>query len=225
MTDIPNILPESRADTILRLPTNGKLATPSIDTTCNPRLHRPTVPADTTRLCFRPDTTLAIAAGFASNRRVMIQEYGTAGRPISSQVAARLTPTVRINLYAHSAARPRRRDASCSDGHRSRSSARGCCRGAAPVALVFDNMTPAPRRAVRIHGARNRRQLTLPTRNRVIRPTRVPLFATTTRSLATRQALLARSTQPGQPTAGTSSRRQLSAAATERRSSSPVWRI
>lgn len=52
---------------------------------------------------FDPDTTLAILAGFAHNRRVMVQGYhGTGKSTHIEQVAARLKwPCVRINLDAH----------------------------------------------------------------------------------------------------------------------------
>lgn len=52
---------------------------------------------------FDPDTTLAILAGFAFNRRVMVQGYhGTGKSTHIEQVAARLKwPCVRINLDAH----------------------------------------------------------------------------------------------------------------------------
>ena len=52
---------------------------------------------------FDPDTTLAILAGFAYNRRVMVQGYhGTGKSTHIEQVAARLNwPCVRINLDAH----------------------------------------------------------------------------------------------------------------------------
>ncbi|AKH42062.1 cobaltochelatase CobS [Altererythrobacter atlanticus] len=52
---------------------------------------------------FEPDTTLAILAGFAFNRRVMVQGYhGTGKSTHIEQVAARLNwPCVRINLDAH----------------------------------------------------------------------------------------------------------------------------
>lgn len=52
---------------------------------------------------FDPDTTLAILAGFAHNRRVMIQGYhGTGKSTHIEQVAARLNwPSIRINLDAH----------------------------------------------------------------------------------------------------------------------------
>ena len=54
---------------------------------------------------FDPDTTLAILAGFAYNRRVMIQGYhGTGKSTHIEQVGARLNwPTVRVNLTAISA--------------------------------------------------------------------------------------------------------------------------
>ena len=52
---------------------------------------------------FDPDTTLAILAGFAYNRRVMIQGYhGTGKSTHIEQVAARLNwPSVRVNLDSH----------------------------------------------------------------------------------------------------------------------------
>jgi cobaltochelatase CobS len=52
---------------------------------------------------FDPDTTLAILAGFAYNRRVMVQGYhGTGKSTHIEQVAARLNwPCIRINLDAH----------------------------------------------------------------------------------------------------------------------------
>src|SRR5207248_8364978 len=52
---------------------------------------------------FDRDTTLAILAGFAFNRRVMIQGYhGTGKSTHVEQVAARLNwPLIRINLDSH----------------------------------------------------------------------------------------------------------------------------
>jgi cobaltochelatase CobS len=52
---------------------------------------------------FDPDTTLAILAGFAHNRRVMVQGYhGTGKSTHIEQVAARLGwPSIRVNLDAH----------------------------------------------------------------------------------------------------------------------------
>jgi len=61
------------------------------------------VPDFDTTYRFDPDTTLAILAGFAFNRRVMIQGYhGTGKSTHIEQVAARLNwPTVRVNLDSH----------------------------------------------------------------------------------------------------------------------------
>ncbi len=52
---------------------------------------------------FDPDTTLAILAGFAHNRRVMIQGYhGTGKSTHLEQVAGRLNwPCIRVNLDSH----------------------------------------------------------------------------------------------------------------------------
>jgi cobaltochelatase CobS len=52
---------------------------------------------------FDPQTTLAICAGFAHNRRVMIQGYhGTGKSTHIEQVAARLNwPMIRVNLDSH----------------------------------------------------------------------------------------------------------------------------
>ena len=52
---------------------------------------------------FDPETTLAILAGFAFNRRVMIQGYhGTGKSTHIEQVAARLNwPCIRVNLDSH----------------------------------------------------------------------------------------------------------------------------
>ena len=53
--------------------------------------------------CFDRETTLAILAGFAYNRRVMIQGYhGTGKSTHIEQVAARLNwPCIRVNLDSH----------------------------------------------------------------------------------------------------------------------------
>ncbi|MBT4905579.1 MAG: AAA domain-containing protein, partial [Rhodospirillaceae bacterium] len=61
------------------------------------------VPALDESYRFDHDTTLAILAGFAHNRRVMIQGYhGTGKSTHIEQVAARLNwPTVRVNLDSH----------------------------------------------------------------------------------------------------------------------------
>lgn len=61
------------------------------------------VPEVDSTYVFDRDTTLAILAGFAHNRRVMIQGYhGTGKSTHIEQVAARLNwPTIRINLDSH----------------------------------------------------------------------------------------------------------------------------
>jgi cobaltochelatase CobS len=61
------------------------------------------VPAIDEAYIFDPQTTLAILAGFAFNRRVMIQGYhGTGKSTHIEQVAARLNwPCVRVNLDSH----------------------------------------------------------------------------------------------------------------------------
>ncbi|SDX44780.1 cobaltochelatase CobS subunit [Roseicitreum antarcticum] len=61
------------------------------------------VPAADPTYKFDPDTTLAILAGFAYNRRVMIQGYhGTGKSSHIEQVANRLNwPCVRVNLDSH----------------------------------------------------------------------------------------------------------------------------
>ncbi|MCE2426326.1 MAG: AAA family ATPase, partial [Pseudomonadales bacterium] len=52
---------------------------------------------------FDPDTTMAILAGFAHNKRVMIQGYhGTGKSTHIEQVSARLNwPCIRVNLDSH----------------------------------------------------------------------------------------------------------------------------
>jgi cobaltochelatase CobS len=61
------------------------------------------VPDADANYVFDPDTTLAILAGFAFNRRVMVQGYhGTGKSTHIEQIAARLNwPLIRINLDAH----------------------------------------------------------------------------------------------------------------------------
>jgi cobaltochelatase CobS len=61
------------------------------------------VPAIDPTYKFDPDTTMAILAGFAYNRRVMVQGYhGTGKSTHIEQVAARLNwPCVRVNLDSH----------------------------------------------------------------------------------------------------------------------------
>jgi cobaltochelatase CobS len=66
----------------------------------NPSEHVPVYDPD---YLFDHDTTLAILAGFAHNRRVMIQGYhGTGKSTHIEQVAARLNwPCIRVNLDSH----------------------------------------------------------------------------------------------------------------------------
>ena len=61
------------------------------------------VPEIDSNYVFDADTTLAILAGFAHNRRVMVQGYhGTGKSTHIEQVAARLNwPSIRVNLDAH----------------------------------------------------------------------------------------------------------------------------
>ena len=61
------------------------------------------VPAIDTHYHFDPDTTIALLAGFAYNRRVMVQGFhGTGKSTHIEQVAARLNwPVLRVNLDSH----------------------------------------------------------------------------------------------------------------------------
>ena len=61
------------------------------------------VPEIDNAYCFNHDTTLALLAGFAHNRRVMVQGYhGTGKSTHVEQVAARLNwPCIRVNLDSH----------------------------------------------------------------------------------------------------------------------------
>ena len=107
MTD-SNIQPDSRADTVLDKPdrTVDVREVFGIDTDMTvPAFSEADerVPDHDPAYVFDPDTTLAILAGFAHNRRVMVQGYhGTGKSTHIEQVASRLNwPTVRINLDAH----------------------------------------------------------------------------------------------------------------------------
>ncbi len=107
MTD-SNIQPDSRAGTVLDKPdrTVDVREIFGIDTDMTvPAFSEADerVPDHDPAYVFDPDTTLAILAGFAHNRRVMVQGYhGTGKSTHIEQVASRLNwPTVRINLDAH----------------------------------------------------------------------------------------------------------------------------
>ena len=96
MTEIPNISPESRSDTILASPDRMVKAREAfgVDTDLEvPAFSEADerVPDLDPAYVFDPDTTMAICAGFASNRRVMVQGYhGTGKSTHIEQVAARL---------------------------------------------------------------------------------------------------------------------------------------
>ena len=136
---------------------------------------------------FDPDTTLAILAGFAHDRRVMVQGYhGTGKSTHIEQVAARLNwPCIRINLDAHiSRIDLIGRDAIVlRDGLQVTEFREGLLPWALqhPVALVFDEYD-AGRPDVMFVIQRVLEQqgkLTLLDQNRVIRPDpNVRLFAT-----------------------------------------------
>lgn len=108
MADIPNTQPDSRETTILDAPDKmvkvRDLFGIDSDMEC-PAFSEADerVPDLDPAYVFDPDTTLAVLAGFAHNRRVMIQGYhGTGKSTHIEQVAARLNwPCIRINLDAH----------------------------------------------------------------------------------------------------------------------------
>ena len=137
---------------------------------------------------FDPDTTLAILAGFAHNRRVMVQGYhGTGKSTHIEQVAARLNwPSIRVNLDAHiSRIDLVGRDAIVlKDGLQVTEFKEGILPWALqhPVALTFDEYDAGRPDVMfviqRVLEAQGR--LTLLDQNRVIRPNRYfRLFATT----------------------------------------------
>jgi cobaltochelatase CobS len=137
---------------------------------------------------FDRDTTLAILAGFAHNRRVMIQGYhGTGKSTHIEQVAARLNwPCVRINLDSHvSRIDLIGKDAIVlRDGQQVTEFREGMLPWAIqrPTALVFDEYDAGRadvmfviQRVLEVEG-----KLTLLDQNRVIRPhPAFRLFATT----------------------------------------------
>ncbi len=137
---------------------------------------------------FDPGTTRAILAGFAHNRRVMVQGYhGTGKSTHIEQVAARLNwPTVRINLDSHvSRIDLVGKDAIVlKDGKQITEFREGLLPWAIqrPVALVFDEYDAGRPDVMfviqRVLEAQGR--LTLLDQNRVIRPHHwFRLFATT----------------------------------------------
>ena len=108
MTEIPNILSDAGNNTVLDAPDTqiSVRETFGIDIDMMvPAFSEADerVPDLDASYVFDPDTTLAILAGFAFNRRVMVQGYhGTGKSTHIEQVAARLKwPCIRINLDAH----------------------------------------------------------------------------------------------------------------------------
>jgi cobaltochelatase CobS len=108
MVDLPNVQPDSRADTVLAAPDKMVSVRDLFDIDTDMQVPAfseadERVPDLDPAYVFDPDTTLAICAGFAHNRRVMVQGYhGTGKSTHIEQVAARLNwPCIRINLDAH----------------------------------------------------------------------------------------------------------------------------
>jgi cobaltochelatase CobS len=137
---------------------------------------------------FDPETTRALVAGFAHNRRVMVQGYhGTGKSTHIEQVAARLHwPLIRVNLDSHvSRIDLVGKDAIVlKDGKQVTEFREGMLPWAIqrPIALVFDEYDAGRpdvmfviQRVLEAHG-----KLTLLDQNRVIRPNPwFRLFATT----------------------------------------------
>jgi cobaltochelatase CobS len=193
MTDIPNVKPESRSETVLSAP--DKMARIRDLFGIDSDMEVPAfseaderVPDLDPAYVFDPDTTLAICAGFSKNRRVMVQGYhGTGKSTHIEQVAARLNwPLIRINLDAHiSRIDLVGRDAIVlRDGQQVTEFREGLLPWALqhPVALVFDEYDAGRpdvmfviQRVLETEG-----KLTLLDQNRVIRPNPFfRLFATT----------------------------------------------
>ena len=192
MTDIPNIQSDRRDSTVLDAPDievdvrevfgiNIDMKVPAFSEADE------RVPDLDPSYVFDPDTTLAILAGFAFNRRVMVQGYhGTGKSTHIEQVAARLKwPCIRINLDAHiSRIDLIGRDAIVlRDGLQVTEFREGLLPWALqhPVALVFDEYDAGRpdvmfviQRVLETEG-----KLTLLDQNRVIRPNKhFRLFAT-----------------------------------------------
>src|SRR3954466_6325622 len=93
----PSLLPDTVVDAAGTFGIKTKMKVPAFK---QPNEHVPEIdPA----YRFDRDTTLAILAGFAHNRRVMVQGYhGTGKSTHIEQVAARLNwPCIRVNLDSH----------------------------------------------------------------------------------------------------------------------------
>jgi len=192
MSDIPQIQPDTRDNTILAAPDTEvsvrEVFGIDVDMTVPAfSVADERVPDRDESYVFDPDTTLAILAGFAYNRRVMVQGYhGTGKSTHIEQVAARLNwPCIRINLDAHiSRIDLIGRDAIVlRDGLQVTEFREGLLPWALqrPVALVFDEYDAGRpdvmfviQRVLETEG-----KLTLLDQNRVIRPNKwFRLFAT-----------------------------------------------
>lgn len=108
MTDIPDTAPDMRSETLLDAPDTQVSAREMFGVDIDMMIPAfsqadERVPDLDPNYVFDPDTTLAILAGFAYNRRVMVQGYhGTGKSSHIEQIAARLNwPCIRINLDAH----------------------------------------------------------------------------------------------------------------------------
>jgi cobaltochelatase CobS len=193
MTELSNVKPESRSETVMAAP--DKMAKIRDLFGIDSDMEVPAfseaderVPDLDPAYVFDPDTTLAICAGFAKNRRVMVQGYhGTGKSTHIEQVAARLNwPLIRINLDAHiSRIDLVGRDAIVlKEGQQVTEFREGLLPWALqhPVALVFDEYDAGRpdvmfviQRVLETEG-----KLTLLDQNRVIRPNPFfRLFATT----------------------------------------------
>ena len=192
MTDIPNLQADTRDNTILAAPDREIDVREMFGIDIDMKVPAFSVADERTpdvdeAYVFDPDTTLAILAGFAFNRRVIVQGYhGTGKSTHIEQVAARLNwPCVRINLDAHiSRIDLIGRDAIVlRDGLQVTEFREGLLPWALqhPVALVFDEYDAGRpdvmfviQRVLETEG-----KLTLLDQNRVIRPNRnFRLFAT-----------------------------------------------
>jgi len=192
MTNIPNVQTDTRDSTLLNAPDTEVSVRETFGIDIDMMVPAfseadERVPDLDPSYVFDPDTTLAILAGFAFNRRVMVQGYhGTGKSTHIEQVAARLKwPCIRINLDAHiSRIDLIGRDAIVlRDGLQVTEFREGLLPWALqhPVALVFDEYDAGRpdvmfviQRVLETEG-----KLTLLDQNRVIRPSKwFRLFAT-----------------------------------------------
>jgi cobaltochelatase CobS len=193
MNDLSNAMPGSRSETLLASPDKMVKVREAFGVDSDMEVPAfaeadERVPDLDPTYVFDPETTLAICAGFARNRRVMVQGYhGTGKSTHIEQIAARLNwPCIRINLDAHiSRIDLVGRDAIVlRDGQQVTEFREGLLPWALqhPVALVFDEYDAGRpdvmfviQRVLEVEG-----KLTLLDQNRVIRPNPwFRLFATT----------------------------------------------